>query len=40
VAQAGRSRQDPRARGGPPRERSMSPYSKRLALTQSMNLGR
>lgn len=39
-SQSGRSRQDPRARGGPPRERSMSPYSKRLALTQSMNLGR
>ncbi|OOQ84031.1 hypothetical protein PEBR_31949 [Penicillium brasilianum] len=38
--QGGRSRQDPRSRGGPPRERSMSPYSKRLALTQSMNLGR
>ncbi|KAF3385493.1 hypothetical protein F1880_002118 [Penicillium rolfsii] len=38
--QSGRSRQDPRARGGPTRERSLSPYSKRLALTQSMNLGR
>lgn len=39
-SQPGRSRQDPRARGGPPRQRSLSPYSKRLALTQSMNLER
>lgn len=39
-SQSGRSRQDPRARPAPPRERSLSPYSKRLALTQSMNLGR
>ncbi|KAJ6088313.1 hypothetical protein N7486_009574 [Penicillium sp. IBT 16267x] len=36
-AQSGRPRQEPRARPGPPRERSMSPYSKRLALTKAMN---
>lgn len=37
TSEPGRSRQDPpRARPGPPRERSMSPYSKRLALTQSV----
>ncbi|KAJ5893844.1 hypothetical protein N7495_005535 [Penicillium taxi] len=29
----------PKSRPGPPRERSLSPYSRRLALTQSMNLG-
>ncbi|KAJ5489657.1 hypothetical protein N7539_004547 [Penicillium diatomitis] len=39
-SQADRARQTPRTRGGPPRERSLSPYSKRIALTQSMNLGR
>lgn len=39
-SKAGRSRQEPRGREGPPRERSLSPYSRRLALTQSMNLGR
>lgn len=33
-----RSRQEPRARPNPPRQRSLSPYSKRLALTQSMNM--
>lgn len=27
-------------RGPPPRERSLSPYSKRIALTQAMNMGR
>ncbi|KAJ5622847.1 hypothetical protein N7490_011452 [Penicillium lividum] len=36
-AHPARSRQEPRARAGPPRERSMSPYSKRLALTKAMN---
>jgi hypothetical protein len=37
----GGPKQEPRGRPGqPPRERSMSPYSKRLALTQTMNLGR
>lgn len=40
VHSAGRSRQDPRVRPEPPRERSLSPFSKRLALTQAMNLGR
>lgn len=35
-----RSRQDPRVRQDPPRERSLSPYSKRLALTQAMNMDR
>lgn len=38
--QRGQPRQEPRGRPGPPRQRSMSPYSKRLALTQSMNVGR
>ncbi|KAJ5226721.1 uncharacterized protein N7469_006727 [Penicillium citrinum] len=38
--QEGRSRQEPRGRPPPPRERSLSPFSKRLALTQSMNAGR
>ncbi|KAJ5935895.1 hypothetical protein N7454_005193 [Penicillium verhagenii] len=33
----GRSRQEPRAKPGPPKERSLSPYSKRLALTTAMN---
>lgn len=36
-SQSERPKQDSRARPGPPRERSMSPYSKRLALTQAMN---
>ncbi|KAJ5936949.1 hypothetical protein N7466_003399 [Penicillium verhagenii] len=36
-AQSGRSRQEPRAKPGPPKERSLSPYSKRLALTTAMN---
>ncbi|KAL3249512.1 hypothetical protein ABHI18_011557, partial [Aspergillus niger] len=38
----GRSQKDGRGQGRappPPRERSLSPYSKRLALTQSMNMG-
>lgn len=40
-AQSERSRQDPQPRANqPPRERSMSPFSKRLALTQAMNMGR
>lgn len=30
---------DRRDQGRPRRERSLSPYSKRLALTQAMNLG-
>ncbi|KAJ5995771.1 hypothetical protein N7481_002748 [Penicillium waksmanii] len=38
--EGGRPKQEPRGRPGPPRQRSMSPYSKRLALTQSMNVGR
>ncbi|KAJ6131083.1 hypothetical protein N7523_001543 [Penicillium sp. IBT 18751x] len=37
---SGRSRQDQRARPEPPRERSLSPFSKRLALTQAMNHAR
>jgi hypothetical protein len=37
---SGRSRQDHRARPDPPRKRSLSPFSKRLALTQAMNYGR
>ncbi|KAJ5212627.1 uncharacterized protein N7498_004273 [Penicillium cinerascens] len=37
---SGRSRQDHRAQPDPPRERSLSPFSKRLALTQAMNHGR
>ncbi|KAJ5587873.1 uncharacterized protein N7459_003638 [Penicillium hispanicum] len=40
ASQPARSRQDPRARPEPPRERSLSPFSKRLALTQAMNLDR
>ncbi|OQD77542.1 hypothetical protein PENDEC_c002G01391 [Penicillium decumbens] len=40
VRPSGRSRQDHRARPDPPRERSLSPFSKRLALTQAMNYGR
>ncbi|KAJ5151863.1 hypothetical protein N7492_010158 [Penicillium capsulatum] len=36
-SQPDRSRQDFRARPNPPRQRSLSPYSKRLALTQSMS---
>lgn len=39
-SQPGRSRHEPRVRPDPPRERSLSPFSKRLALTQAMNLGR
>jgi hypothetical protein len=37
---SGRSRQDHRVRPEPPRERSLSPFSKRLALTQAMNHAR
>ncbi|KAJ5086324.1 hypothetical protein NUU61_007631 [Penicillium alfredii] len=37
-AQPQRSRQGPRTWPEPPRERSLSPFSKRLALTQAMNL--
>jgi hypothetical protein len=40
-AQTERSRQEPKPRANqPPRERSLSPFSKRLALTQAMNIGR
>ncbi|KAJ5740967.1 zinc knuckle-domain-containing protein [Penicillium malachiteum] len=39
-AQPTRPKQESRARPGPTRERSMSPYSRRLALTQSMNIPR
>lgn len=35
-----RPKQDTRLRPEQPRERSLSPYSKRLALTQAMNMGR
>lgn len=37
----GRSGQSSKPRANqPPRERSLSPFSKRLALTQAMNIGR
>ncbi|KAJ5297923.1 hypothetical protein PENANT_c012G02151 [Penicillium antarcticum] len=40
-SQPAQSRQDTRMRNDqPPRERSLSPFSKRLALTQAMNHGR
>ena len=40
-AQPERSRQETKPRANqPPRERSLSPFSKRLALTQAMNIGR
>lgn len=36
----GNGRAPPPQQQQPPRERSLSPYSKRLALTQAMNMGR
>ncbi|KAJ5794372.1 hypothetical protein N7457_000971 [Penicillium paradoxum] len=39
-SQPGRSRTDTRTQNQPPRERSLSPFSKRLRLTEAMNHGR
>ncbi|CAG8123307.1 unnamed protein product [Penicillium olsonii] len=39
-APAGSSGQETKSRANQPRERSLSPFSKRLALTQAMNVGR
>lgn len=40
-SQPERFRQEPKPQSNqPPRERSLSPFSKRLALTQAMNIGR
>jgi len=36
----GGTRETPKASRVPPKERSLSPFSKRLALTQAMNMGR